>query len=137
MNDLYQRLDKQTPHKVKRRTNDGFIDSTINQEDSIKTEFSLSETTVDTITRNETNLVIETSKSKLLTLEISVRKEIEQILYEHPEVSWDTLLESALITCLNNQNSKKRVLKLAAERLTARKKSAVYKRSKTMAQKYT
>ena len=137
MNDLYQRLDKQNPHKVKPRNNDGFTDLTPETKEDVLAESSIPTEAVNELTSNESNHIIETSKPKLLTLEVGVRKEIEQILYENPEVSWDTLLESALITCLNNQNSKKRVLKLAAERLTKRKKSAVYKRSVTMAQKYT
>ncbi|WP_019503382.1 hypothetical protein [Pleurocapsa sp. PCC 7319] len=137
MNDIYQQLDKQTPHKVKPRTNDGFTDPNLHQDDSLTPEATSPKSPSPSIAHHETHLVVETSKPKLLTLEIALRKEIDQILYEHPDTSWDTLMESALILSLNSPTSKKRLLKLATERLTARKKSAVYKRSKTMAQKYT
>ena len=137
MNDIYQQLDKQTPHKVKPRTHDGFTDTNLNHDHSLTTEATSPKTPSPSIPNHDTHLVVETSKPKLLTLEIALRKDLDQILYEHPDTSWDTLIESALILSLNSPTSKKRLLKLAAERLTARKKSAVYKRSKTMAQKYT
>jgi hypothetical protein len=147
MNDLYQRLDKSPSRKVAPRTHDGFVDSTVLQDPDNQIVESAPEQTSkgEDLNREHTSLelpqenksVVETSKSKLLTLEVGVRKDLDLILYEHPEVSWDTLLEAALITCLGNQNTQKKTLKLAAERLTARKKSAVYKRTKTMAEKYT
>jgi len=137
MNDIYQQLDKQTPHKVKPRTNDGFTDPKNNQDNVLTSEVIPDKTPSKSTTDDGTHLVIKTSKPKLLTLENDLRKDIDQILYENPEISWDTLIESALINSLSSPSSKKRLIKLATERLTARKKSAVYKRSKTMAQKYT
>ena len=137
MNDLYQRLDEQNPRKVKPRNHDGFSDLTLDKQEDTLAVSSIATETANKLADNEVDLVIETSKPKLLTLEVNVRQQIDRILYENPEVSWDTLIESALISCLNNQNSQKRVLKNAAERLTKRKKSAVYKRSITMARKYT
>lgn len=130
MSDLFQRLNG--PRKVKPRTNDGFVDSTKEIAENItKTE------SIDTEDKSQSKLIVETSKPKLLTLEVSVRQEVDRILYENPDLSWDTLIESALITCFNNQNIEKRILKLAKERLAARKESSVYKRSVTMAKKYT
>lgn len=148
MNDLYQQLDNQNPRKVKPRTNDGFADTHLVQESDLS-----SSTEVDTLnqhfkTENDNDkapvsttneppeFIVETSKSKLLTLEVGIRQELDRLLFEHQEVSWDTVVEAALINSFNNQNSKKRLVKLAAERLNARKKTAVHKRSKTMAQKY-
>lgn len=135
MNDIYQQLDNQSERKVKPRTNDGFLDASL--EEKVEQAESLSDSGGEISSAKEPEFVIETSKSKLLTLETSIRQEIDLMLYEHPEISWDTIIEAALINSLSSQSSKKRLVKLAAERLTARKKSAVYKRSKTMAQKYT
>lgn len=157
MNDLYQQFDNQSPRKVKPRTNDGFTDKCdpgirpdkhlVQEADTsdsleVNSPHQLLKTDSDgnqasTSTNNEPpDFIVETSKSKLLTLEVGIRRELDQLLFEHQEVSWDTVVEAALIHCFNNQSSKKRLLKLATERLNARKRTSVHKRSKTMAQKY-
>lgn len=114
MNDLYQRLDKNPSRKVTPRTNDGFTDSNCDR----KHNFANSQESVDaavspdlslsTPQPQQTEYLVETSKSKLLTLEVGVRKDLDQILFEHKDVSWDTVLEAALITCLNNPTAQKR-----------------------------
>ena len=57
-------------------------------------------------------------------------------MFDHPDISWDTFIESALILCFKNQSQCQRATKLAAERLAERKRSAVYKRTQTMAKKF-
>ena len=142
MSDLYQQLDKKKSRKVSPRTNDGFADSNIPQkstivdsvsDDNISSEDATNEKPEE---QNVPDYIVETSKSKLLTLEVGIRQELDKLLYENPDISWDTILEAALVTCLSNQNTKKKIIKVAQERLTARKKTAVYKRTKTMAEKY-
>jgi hypothetical protein len=140
MNDLYQRLDKNPDRKVSPRTHDGFVDSPRTNHGSEETLNPIPKED-DSPSMNlpqpeKSDVRVETSKSKLLTLEVKVREDLDQILFKHKDVSWDTVLEAALITCLNNPTTKKKVLKLAAQRLTARKQSAVYKRTVTMSQKY-
>jgi hypothetical protein len=155
MNDLYHRLEQNKSRKVTPRTNDGFVDSsqvsnppaTDNQLSNSQPSLSNSpQPLVDTpvppssqpkasppkLTPN----LVETSKSKLLTVEVKLRQELDQILYEHKDVSWDTLIEAALITSLSNPTTRKKTLKQAEQRLAARKQSAVYKRTQTMSQKY-
>ncbi|MEY2831389.1 MAG: hypothetical protein RLZZ574_647 [Cyanobacteriota bacterium] len=140
MNDLYQRLDKNPDRKVSPRTRDGFVDSPpIDGEGRL--ESTLPNRHVDVSQPEQTDhlsksCLVETSKSKLLTLEVKVRQDLDQILFEHQDVSWDTVLEAALITCLNNPTTQKKILKLAAQRLRNRKQSAVFKRTLTMSQKY-
>lgn len=142
MSDLYQQLDNKKNRKVSPRINDGFVDKNISQKSPIidsevvSNESNDSLTTEKTITQDVPNYIVETSKSKLLTLEVGVRQELDLLLYENRDVSWDTILEAALVTCLNNQKTKKKIIALAQERLMDRKKTAVYKRTKTMAQKY-
>ena len=142
MSDLYQQLDKKKSRKVSPRTNDGFADSNSPQKAPIVERVSDNNISPEETIREESNAqnvpdyIVETSKSKLLTLEVGIRQELDKLLYENPDTSWDTILEAALVTCLSNQNTKKKIIKVAQERLTARKKTAVYKRTKTMAKKY-
>ena len=142
MSDLYQQLDKKKSRKVSPRTNDGFVDSNDPQKAPIVESVSNNNISPEETTREESNAqnvpdyIVETSKSKLLTLEVGIRQELDKLLYENPDTSWDTILEAALVTCLSNQNTKKKIIKVAVERLTARKKTAVYKRTLTMAKKY-
>lgn len=143
MSDIYQQLDNKRNRKVQPRTNDGFVDKNVSAKAPITdSELAIDESISSDLTAEETkapdipDYIVETSKSKLLTLEVEVRSQLDKLLYEHPDISWDTVLEAALVTCLNNQSTKKKIIKVAQERLTARKKTAVYKRTKTMAKKY-
>lgn len=142
MSDLYQQLDKKKSRKVSPRTNDGFVDSNVPQKAPIVEHVSDNNISSEDVTSEESQVqnvpdyIVETSKSKLLTLEVGIRQELDKLLYENPDISWDTILEAALVNCLSNQNTKKKIIKVAQERLTARKKTAVYKRTKTMAKKY-
>jgi hypothetical protein len=135
VNDIYQRLDNFPSRKVPPRNHDGFTDSSSNQEPTLPDSSPDLNPLPDS--ESSPDFLIETSKSKLLTLEVSLRQTLDRLLFEHPDISWDTILEAALILSLKTPTSEQRLLKLAAERLCDRKKSAVYKRSVTMAQKYT
>ncbi len=85
--------------------------------------------------RSSSSLEIKTAKPKLLTLEETIHQRIEQICYENPSVSRDTLIESLLIIA-EQSGRLSEVLELASERLTNRKKSAVRRRVKTMSEKF-
>ena len=92
---------------------------------------------LDISSQKDSKYVVKTSKPKLLTLEVSVREKIDRYLFEHPEVSWDTFIESALIQSFKSRTQCDRTTKIAAERLTDRKRSAVYKRTQTMAKRFS
>ena len=85
--------------------------------------------------RSSSSLEIKTAKPKLLTLEETIHQRIEQICYENPSVSRDTLIESLLIIA-EQSGRLSEVIELASERLTNRKKSAVRRRVKTMSEKF-
>ncbi len=85
--------------------------------------------------RSSSSLEIKTAKPKLLTLEETIHQRIEQICYENPSVSRDTLIESLLIIA-EQSGRLSEVIELASDRLTNRKKSAVRRRVKTMSEKF-
>ena len=139
MSDLYQQLDNKRNRKVKPRTSDGFVDSgetlkpvsSDNNQSNVKSTQPTSQSNTDS---DVPAWLVETAKPKLLTLEVKLRQELDRLLYENRDVSWDTVLEAALISGLSNPGTKEKILHLAQERLTARKKTSVYKRTKTMAE---
>ena len=141
MSDLYQQLNSKRNRKVKPRTNDGFIDSeqtlesasSNNNQSNVKPNQPTSQSNIDS---DVPSWLVETTKPKLLTLEVKVRQELDHLLYENSDVSWDTVLEAALIFGLSDSGTKEKIIQLAQERLAARRKTSVYKRSKTMAKKY-
>lgn len=136
MSDLYQQLNAN--REVPPRTQDGFRNHTNNTEQAHEdTQPLISDEQSNFVTNSNTpDYLVETSKSKLLTLEVSLRQQLEQHLFDNPDISWDTFIESALILCLKNQSQTQRATKLAADRLSDRKRSAVYKRTQTMAKKF-
>lgn len=143
MSDLYQQLNAN--REVPPRTQDGFRDPTKENEQAYEDREPISsqERSRSSIARSSSvtnsdapNYLVETAKSKLLTLEVSLRQQLEQHLFDNPDISWDTFIESALILCFKNQSQTQRATKLAAERLVDRKRSAVYKRTQTMAKKF-
>ena len=127
MSDLYQQLNAN--REVPPRTQDGFRNDTNDNEQVHEDSDSVANS-------DAPDYLVETAKSKLLTLEVSLRQQLEQHLFDNPDISWDTFIESTLILCLKNQSQTQRATKLAAERLIDRKRSAVYKRTQTMAKKY-
>ena len=84
---------------------------------------------------HRSSLEIKTAKPKLLTLEEKIHQRIEQICYENPSVSRDTLIESLLIIA-ERAGQLSEAIELASERLTKRKKSAVRRRVRTMSEKF-
>lgn len=136
MSDLYQQLN--TNREVPPRTQDGFRNrNQDNQQTHEDTQSIISDGQSGSVDNSDApDYLVETAKSKLLTLEVSLRQQLEQHLFDNPDISWDTFIESALILCLKNQSQTQRATKLAAERLSDRKRSAVYKRTQTMAKKF-
>ena len=136
MSDLYQQLN--TNREVPPRTQDGFRNpKNDNGQTIVEEKTKVSDQQSGSVDRSDTpDYLVETAKSKLLTLEVSLRQQLEQHLFDNPDISWDTFIESALILCFKNQSQTQRATKLAAERLSDRKRSAVYKRTQTMAKKF-
>lgn len=152
MSDLYQQLN--TNREVPPRTQDGFrndrekdsqlekisnrgADKNDNGQTPEEEKTIVSSHLSDSVANSDApDYLVETSKSKLLTLEVSLRQKLEQHLFDNPDISWDTFIESALILCFKNQSQTQRATKLAAERLSDRKRSAVYKRTQTMSKKF-
>ena len=149
MSDLYQQLDNN--RKVNPRTQDGFHSATFSHERSYNSSAEpishqekkpTSDSFDNLVSEDEIakattpDYLVETAKSKLLTLEVSLRQQLEQHLFDNPDISWDTFIESALILCFKSQSQTQRATKLAVERLQDRKRSAVYKRTQTMAKKF-
>lgn len=139
MSDLFQQLSSKKNRKVKEpRTNDGFVDSrkTLESASSNSNQSNVKPTQPTSQSNTDSDVppwLVETAKPKLLTLEIQLRQELDLLLYENSDVSWDTVLEAALISGLFNPDTKEKIIQLAQERLAARRKTSVYKRSKTMA----
>lgn len=77
--------------------------------------------------------VVTTAKPKLLTLEESIHARVEQICFENPSISRDTLIEALLIVA-ERSGQLAQAIEVASERLVQRKRSAVRRRVKTMAQ---
>lgn len=84
---------------------------------------------------SSSNEEITTAKPKLLTLEETIHQRIEQICYENPSVSRDTLIEALLIVA-EQSTQLPHAIAIASDRLIQRKKSAVRRRTKTMSQKF-
>ena len=135
MSDLYQHLNAN--REVPPRTQDGFRNLTNDNGETPEEPKSVVSEQSDSVADSDApDYLVETAKSKLLTLEVSLRQQLEQHLFDNPDVSWDTFIESALILCFKNQSQTQRATKLAADRLSDRKRSAVYKRTQTMAKKF-
>lgn len=141
-NDIYSQLPDRNTRKVTRRTSDGFNSNSLTNLPTEKSQKHTAnnagvEIATKDIAADSPDYLVETAKSKLLTLEVSLRNKVDRVLFEHQDISWDTLIESALNTCLNNPQLKEKVIEEATGRLSDRKKTSVYRRTKTMSQKYS
>ena len=89
MSDIYQQLDNKKNRKVSPRTNDGFADKDVSPESPITdSELAIDEsneklTAEKARAQDVPDYIVETSKSKLLTLEVEVRLQLDRLLYEH------------------------------------------------------
>ncbi len=86
-----------------------------------------------TYASNSSKENVTTAKPKLLTLEESIHARVEQICFENPSVSRDTLVEALLIVA-ERSGQLPQAIEVASERLVQRKRSAVRRRVKTMAE---
>ena len=119
--DIYTKIAKKKNRdkKVPARSDDGFSNSN-------------SQSQVIKINQAEDDLV-HTAKPKSVALEVSVRQKIDEYLFHHKEVSWDTLIEAAICHALDSE-SHERIISDAADRLVKRKNSSTKRRIQTMTQ---
>jgi hypothetical protein len=77
--------------------------------------------------------LVHTAKPKSVALEVRVKQEIDEYLFQHKEVSWDTLIEAAIFHALHSDNHDS-IVEDAAARLAQRKISSTKRRIQTMTQ---
>jgi hypothetical protein len=77
--------------------------------------------------------LVHTAKPKSIALEVSVKQEIDEYLFQHKEVSWDTLIEAAIFHALHSDHHDS-IVEDAAARLAQRKISSTKRRIQTMTQ---
>ncbi|MDJ0689228.1 MAG: hypothetical protein QNJ41_12025 [Xenococcaceae cyanobacterium MO_188.B32] len=106
---------------------------TSQSEDTVSQPNSTATGVSSTIRSNSSKENVTTAKPKLLTLEESIHARVEQICFENPSVSRDTLIEALLIVA-ERSGQLPQAIELASERLVQRKRSAVRRRAKTMAE---
>ncbi len=121
--DIYDQLNrKKTDKKVPPRSEDGFSPSSA-WKTSAKTEAVQGES-------DDLDLVT-TAKPKSIALEVNVRNQLDEYLFHHKEVSWDTFIEAAVHYALTS-NAHNLIVEDAANRLAERKLSSTKRRIKTM-----
>lgn len=121
--DIYEQLNKKkTDKKVPPRSEDGFNPSG-SSKTSAKTEAVPGES-------DDLDLVT-TAKPKSIALEVNVRNQLDEYLFHHKEVSWDTFIEAAVHYALTS-NAHNFIVEDAANRLAERKLSSTKRRIKTM-----
>ena len=121
--DIYEQLNKKkTDKKVPPRSEDGFNPS-LALKRSAKTEADQGES-------DDLDLVT-TAKPKSIALEVNVRNQLDEYLFHHKEVSWDTFIEAAVHYALTS-NAHNLIVEDAANRLAERKLSSTKRRIKTM-----
>ncbi len=106
---------------------------TSQSEDTVSQPNSTATGVSSTIRSNSSKENVTTAKPKLLTLEESIHARVEQICFENPSVSRDTLVEALLIVA-ERSGQLPQAIEVASERLVQRKRSAVRRRVKTMAE---
>lgn len=121
--DIYDQLNKKkTDKKVRARSEDGFNRSSA-MEARIKTgELEGEQDDLD---------LVNTAKPKSIALEVNVRNQLDEYLFHHKEVSWDTFIEAAVHYALTSK-AHNSIVEDAAQRLAQRKLSSTKRRIKTM-----
>jgi hypothetical protein len=142
--DIYAQIEKKKnkQKKVAARSQDGFTLTQNSADSSDSNGISPSEFTNNTqehlppnsraIIEGDRDLV-HTAKPKSIALEVSVKQEIDEYLFLHKEVSWDTLIEAAINYALHSDNHDS-IVEDAAARLAQRKISSTKRRIQTMTQ---
>jgi hypothetical protein len=142
--DIYAQIEKKKnkQKKVAARSHDGFTLTQNSADSTSSSNISPSEFTNNTpehlppnsraIIEGDRDLV-HTAKPKSIALEVSVKQEIDQYLFQHKEVSWDTLIEAAIFHALHSDNHHS-IVEDAAARLAKRKISSTKRRIQTMTQ---
>ena len=128
--DIYEQIEKKKnkKKKVASRSHDGFSeyqDQEVNIPQSKTKKLSSIEETEDDL--------VHTAKPKSIALEVGVKQEIDEYLFQHKEVSWDTLIEAAIVHALHSDNHES-IIEDASNRLVQRKKSSTKRRIQTMTQ---
>lgn len=142
--DIYAQIEKKKnkQKKVAARSQDGFTVPQNSADSTSSSGISPSELTNNTqehllssskaIIEGDRDLV-HTAKPKSIALEVSVKQEIDEYLFQHKEVSWDTLIEAAIFHALHSDNHDS-IVEDAAARLAQRKISSTKRRIQTMTQ---
>ncbi len=118
--DIYDQLNKKkTDKKVPARSEDGF------------NSFVVLETPALTTGESDEIDLVTTAKPKSIALEVNVRNQLDEYLFHHKEVSWDTFIEAAVHYALTS-NAHNSIVEDAAQRLAQRKLSSTKRRIKTM-----
>ena len=125
--DIYDQLSKKkTDKKVPPRSEDGFnpsqkpspaLDTPVNKAAAKKESDDLD--------------LVTTAKPKSIALEVNVRNQLDEYLFHHKEVSWDTFIEAAVHYALTSK-AHHSIVEDAASRLAKRKLSSTKRRIKTM-----
>jgi folate-dependent phosphoribosylglycinamide formyltransferase PurN len=128
--DIYAQIEKKKnkQKKVAARSQDGF---TVTSELSNNTQEHLLSSSKAIIEGDQG--LVHTAKPKSIALEVSVKQEIDEYLFQHKEVSWDTLIEAAIFHALHSDNHDS-IVEDAAARLAQRKISSTKRRIQTMTQ---
>jgi hypothetical protein len=123
--DIYDQLNKKkTDKKVPPRSEDGFNSS---PSPGLKT----SAKTAAVEGESDDLDLVTTAKPKSIALEVNVRNQLDEYLFHHKEVSWDTFIEAAVHYALTSK-AHNSIVEDAANRLQSRKLSSTKRRIKTM-----
>ena len=135
--DIYEQIEKKKnkKKKVASRSHDGFSDYQERVNGSQSTEKSSDQSKTKKLSSMEEaeEDLVYTAKPKSIALEVEVKQEIDEYLFHHKEVSWDTLIEAAIVHALHSDNHEI-IIEDAANRLVQRKKSSTKRRIQTMTQ---
>lgn len=125
--DIYDQLNKKkTDKKVPPRSEDGFNSS---EQPSLALGTSANEVVAEA--KDEDLDLVITAKPKSIALEVNVRNQLDEYLFHHKEVSWDTFIEAAVYHALTSK-AHNAIVEDAAHRLAKRKLSSTKRRIKTM-----
>lgn len=125
MTDIYEQIEKKKKKKVPPRKQDGFDDS----QNLVPSKQTKEVPKAPEIPQEED--LVHTAKPKSIALEVEVKQELDEFLFSHKEVSWDTFIEAAIVHALQSKNHQK-IVNDAAIRLVQRKNSATQRRIQTM-----
>ncbi|HEY9766891.1 MAG TPA: hypothetical protein V6C71_00085 [Coleofasciculaceae cyanobacterium] len=125
--DIYAQLNKKkTNKKVPPRSEDGFNPP---QRPSLA---SGTQANIAAVQQESNDLdLVTTAKPKSIAFEVNLRNQLDEYLFHHKQVSWDTFIEAAVHYALTSSEHHS-IVEDAANRLAKRKLSSTKRRIKTM-----